>query len=52
MSALVRDVATVRRRQELKALSAEFETAAPEAVLQWAINEFGSKIALATGFGP
>jgi phosphoadenosine phosphosulfate reductase len=52
MSASVRDVAAVRRRPELKALSAEFETAAPEAVLQWAIDEFGSKIALATGFGP
>jgi phosphoadenosine phosphosulfate reductase len=37
--------------QELSAVSAEFENQAPEAVLRWALEEFGSDVALATGFG-
>ena len=37
--------------KELFALSASFERQSPEAVLRWALNEFGSEVALATGFG-
>ncbi|HEY0379815.1 MAG TPA: phosphoadenylyl-sulfate reductase [Pyrinomonadaceae bacterium] len=37
--------------EELKALSEEFENAPPEAVLRWAVEEFGPDVALATGFG-
>jgi phosphoadenosine phosphosulfate reductase len=37
--------------EELKALSGEFEHAPPEAVLRWAVEEFGPDVALATGFG-
>ncbi len=37
--------------EELKLISEEFETASPEETLRWAVEEFGSDIALATGFG-
>jgi phosphoadenosine phosphosulfate reductase len=37
--------------KDLKAISDEFETASPEAVLRWAIEEFSPDVALATGFG-
>ena len=37
--------------KDLKAISDEFETASPETVLGWAIEEFSSDVALATGFG-
>jgi phosphoadenosine phosphosulfate reductase len=37
--------------EELQALSDEFEHASPEVILEWADEEFGSDIALATGFG-
>jgi phosphoadenosine phosphosulfate reductase len=37
--------------EELLALSDEFEHASPEVILEWADEEFGSDIALATGFG-
>ena len=37
---------------DLKLISDEFETAAPEAVLRWAVEEFDRDVALATGFGP
>ena len=37
--------------EDLKAISDEFETASPEALLSWAVQEFGSDVALATGFG-
>jgi phosphoadenosine phosphosulfate reductase len=37
--------------EDLEDLAAELETAHPEAVLRWAVDEFGSDIALATGFG-
>ena len=37
--------------KDLKALFNEFEAAAPEVVLRWAIDEFSPDIALATGFG-
>ena len=37
--------------EELSALSDEFELASPEVILEWADEEFGSDIALATGFG-
>jgi phosphoadenosine phosphosulfate reductase len=36
---------------DLQAISDEFEAASPEAVLRWAIEEFGPDVALATGFG-
>jgi phosphoadenosine phosphosulfate reductase len=37
--------------EELRALSSEFERASPEVILEWADEEFGPDIALATGFG-
>ncbi len=37
--------------EDLEAKAAELETAQPEAVLRWAVKEFGPDIALATGFG-
>ncbi len=37
--------------EDLQAISAEFETKPPEAILRWALAEFGPDIALATGFG-
>ena len=40
-----------RADDELLALAEEFETATPQTVLRWAIEEFGNKAALATGFG-
>ncbi len=36
---------------ELAAVSNELETQPPEAVLRWALGEFGPDVALATGFG-
>jgi phosphoadenosine phosphosulfate reductase len=37
--------------RELAELSAEFEGCSPEAVLRWALDEFDTDVALATGFG-
>lgn len=37
--------------ESLKALSDEFEGASPEVILEWADEEFGPDVALATGFG-
>lgn len=37
--------------EELKALSNEFESASPAVILEWADEEFGTDLALATGFG-
>ena len=37
--------------EDLKLLAGELETAPPEAVLRWAVEEFGPDVALATGFG-
>jgi len=37
--------------EELKAISDEFEFASPAVILEWASEEFGSDVALATGFG-
>jgi phosphoadenosine phosphosulfate reductase len=37
--------------EELKLISDEFEGQPPEAVLRWAVTEFGPDVALATGFG-
>ena len=39
------------RDEELGGISTEFETKPPEAVLRWALAEFGPDVALATGFG-
>jgi len=36
---------------ELYTLPRDFENATPQTVLKWAIQEFGSEVALATGFG-
>ena len=36
---------------EVLALAEEFDSAQPQTVLRWAIDEFGSEVALATGFG-
>ena len=38
--------------QDIEDLAAEFEPGPPESVLRWAKEEFGSDVALATGFGP
>jgi phosphoadenosine phosphosulfate reductase len=37
--------------EELKLISDQFESAPPEVVLRWAVEEFGPDVALATGFG-
>ena len=37
--------------RDWQAISDEFETASPEDVLRWAIEEFSPDVALATGFG-
>jgi phosphoadenosine phosphosulfate reductase len=37
--------------EELAAVSDEFESEPPQAVLRWAFAEFGADVALATGFG-
>lgn len=37
--------------EDLKLINGEFETQPPEAVLRWAVEEFGPDVALATGFG-
>lgn len=37
--------------EELNVISAAFERESPEAVLSWAIHEFGPDLATATGFG-
>ena len=37
--------------EDLKAISARFETSSPEAVLEWGLQEFGSGMPLVTGFG-
>jgi phosphoadenosine phosphosulfate reductase len=36
---------------ELRAISAALEDAGPETILRWALEEFGARVALATGFG-
>lgn len=37
--------------EDLQSISVKFETKPPEAVLRWALAEFGPDVALATGFG-
>ncbi len=37
--------------KDLKAISHEFDSASPEEVLRWAVEEYSPDIALATGFG-
>ncbi len=37
--------------EDLRAFSDEFESASPEVILEWADEEFGTDVALATGFG-
>jgi phosphoadenosine phosphosulfate reductase len=50
-SSAVASIEDERTDEELKAISDQFETVHPESVLGWALEEFGSDIALATGFG-
>ena len=38
-------------RKEIDELAREFEEAAPEGVLRWALQRFGRRVTLATGFG-
>lgn len=40
-----------RNDSDIERLSDLFEEAAPETVLRWAIQRFGTRVALATGFG-
>src|SRR3954454_17743786 len=51
MSASAPSFAHAVTDEELKAISDRFESAPPEAVLRWAVEEFGPDVALATGFG-
>src|SRR6266480_7247799 len=51
MSLAARSICEKATDKDLKAISDEFETATPEAVLRWAIEEFFPDVALATGFG-
>ncbi|HYJ48125.1 MAG TPA: phosphoadenylyl-sulfate reductase [Pyrinomonadaceae bacterium] len=51
MSASLQTLAPAMRDEELEAVSGRFEQAPPEAVLRWAVEEFGPDVALATGFG-
>jgi phosphoadenosine phosphosulfate reductase len=51
MSVAVATIGYETTDEELRALSVEFENAPPEAVLRWAVEEFGPDVALATGFG-
>jgi len=37
--------------REVQSVSSRFETAAPEAILRWAIEEYGSGLTMATAFG-
>jgi phosphoadenosine phosphosulfate reductase len=37
--------------EDWRVISDEFEAASPEVILRWAVEEFGSDVALATGFG-
>lgn len=51
MSVAALSVTSEARDEDLKLISDEFEKAPPEAVLRWAVEEFGPDVALATGFG-
>lgn len=51
MSAAALSLVQETTDEELKLISDEFETAPPESVLRWAVEEFGPDVALATGFG-
>src|SRR5258706_3856327 len=37
--------------EEIRALAERFEETAPEDILRWALQRFGKRVALATGFG-
>ena len=51
MSVAALSIAQRTTDEDLKAIADEFETAPPEVLLRWAVDEFGSDVALATGFG-
>jgi phosphoadenosine phosphosulfate reductase len=51
MTVVTRSLTDELTDEELTALSADLETAGPEAILRWALAEFGTNVALATGFG-
>jgi len=42
---------TASQTEKQKAISDQLELESPEAVLRWALREFGPEVALATGFG-
>jgi phosphoadenosine phosphosulfate reductase len=47
-----REEATPELLVELSRISDELESAAPQEIIQWAAGRFGSKLAMATAFGP
>ena len=51
MTASAPSVARQATDEELKLISNQFEASPPEAVLRWAVEQFGPDLALATGFG-
>ena len=51
MSATTLSIGPETTDEELSTLSDEFKRASPESILEWADEEFGSDVALATGFG-
>lgn len=50
MSLAVLSISDEATDKDWKAIADEFEAAPPEALLRWAIEEFSTKVALATGF--
>jgi len=44
--------ATAELREELARASRSLETASPEEVIRWAVDRFGSRLTMATAFGP
>jgi phosphoadenosine phosphosulfate reductase len=51
MSAAALSISEEMTDNDLQVISGELETASPEAILGWAVDEFGPDVALATGFG-
>jgi phosphoadenosine phosphosulfate reductase len=45
-------VIDVQQNQDVTQLNAEFETAYPQDILRWAVETYGSKLALVTSFQP
>jgi phosphoadenosine phosphosulfate reductase len=51
MSLAAQSISEETTDKDWRVISDEFEAASPEAVLRWAIEEFGPDVAFATGFG-